>query len=114
MQQDRGCFTGCKFVLLGNLAPSWSAKDDCLGPRRQVPKLLLEDLMHQDRNQALILFGIPSANRQPNGGHQPDAFDSPLRVDQEKHQGVGGMLTHHRVRLQPSKTFYWKNEKFTK
>ena len=28
-----------------------------------------------------------------------------MRVDQEEHQGVGGLSTHHRVRLQPSKTF---------
>ena len=32
--------------------PTWSTKDDCLGPRRQVLELLLEDPMRQARNQA--------------------------------------------------------------
>ena len=48
--------------------------------------------MHQARNQAPILLGIPSTNRRPNGGHEPDAIFSPMRVDQEEHQGVGGVL----------------------
>ena len=63
MQKDRRCFTCCKSLLQGNIASPWSAQDDCLGPRRQVLELLLEDLMRQARYQALVLFGIPSTNR---------------------------------------------------
>ena len=87
---------------------SWSAKDDCLGPRRQVLELLLEDIVRQARNQAFVLFGIPSTNRRPNGGDQPHALHSTTRVDKEEHQGVGGVPTYRRVRLQPCKTFDYR------
>ena len=83
----------------------WSTKDNRLRPRRQVLELLLEDSMRQARNQAFVLFGIPSTNRRPNGGDQPHALHSTTRVDKEEHQGVGGVLTYRRVRLQPCKTF---------
>ena len=78
------------------------------GPRCQVPKLLLEDAMRQARNQALVLFGIPSTNRRPNGGHEPDAIYPPTRVDKEEHQGVRRVLTHRCVRLQSSSTLYYR------
>ena len=71
----------------------------------QVLELLLEDAMHQARNQALVLIRIPSSNRRPNGGDKLYALHSTSRVDLEEHQGVGGMSTHHRVCLQPCKTF---------
>ena len=71
--------------------PSWSAKDDCLGPRRQVLELILEDLVRQAWNQDFVLFGIPSTNRRPNGGEEPHALHSTTRVDKEEHQGVGGV-----------------------
>ena len=89
----------------GNLATPWSTKDNHLRPRRQVLELLLEDAMCQARNQALVLISIPSSNRRPNGGDEPYALHSTSRVDQEEHQGVGGVSTHRRVRLQPCKTF---------
>ena len=76
---------------------TWSAKDNCIGLRRHVPKLLLEDTMRQAQHQATILDGLSSPNRWPNGSHQPDAIYSPTRVDQEEHQVVGGVLTHLRV-----------------
>ena len=88
--------------------PTWSSQDDCLGRRHQVLELLLEDSMRQARNQALVLFGIPSSNRRPNGGDEPYTLHSTLRVDQEEHQGVGGVSTHRRVRLQPCKTFDYR------
>ena len=87
---------------------SCASKDYCLGPRRQVLELLLEDSMRQARNQAFVLFGIPSSNRRPNGGHESDTLHSATRVDQEEHQGVGRVPTHHRVRLQPRKTFNYR------
>ena len=59
--------------------------------------------MPQARNQATILFGIPSSNRRPNGGDEPDSLHSTSRVDQEEHQGVGGVPTHRRVRLQSAR-----------
>ena len=61
--------------------------------------------MRQARNQAFVFFGIPSSNRRPNGGDEPNALHSPTCVDQEEHQGVGRIPTHRRVRLQPRKTF---------
>jgi hypothetical protein len=65
--------------------------------------------MHQARNQAFVLFGIPSSNRRPNEGHELDAIYSPPRVDQEGHQGVGRVFTHCQVRLQSSMTlYYWQ------
>ena len=89
-----------------NLEIAWCAKDNCVGSRRQVLKLLLEDTMRQARDQATILHSISSSNRWTNGSHQPDACDSPTFVDQEEHQGVGGVPTHRRVRLQSCKTLY--------
>ena len=44
--------------------------------------------MSQARNQAPIPLDTPSTNRRPNEGHEPDAIYSPMRVDQEQHQGV--------------------------
>ena len=85
---------------------SWSTKDNRLGPRRQVLELLLEDAMRQAWNQALVLIRIPSSNRRPNGGDEPYTLHSTSRVDQEEHQGVGGVPTHRRVRLQPRTTLY--------
>ena len=61
--------------------------------------------MHQAWNQALVLIRVPSSNRRPNGGDELYALHSTSRVDQEEHQGVGGVSTHRRVRLQPCKTF---------
>ena len=95
------------FFVTKYCAP-WSAKDDCLGPRHQVPYLLLEDLMCQDRNQPTLLIGISSTNRRPNGGDKPYALHPSSRANQEEHQGVGRVLTHHRVRLQPHKTFDYR------
>ena len=64
--------------------------------------------MRQARNQAIVLIRIPSSNRRPNGGDKPDTIHSTSRVDQEEHQGVGGVSTHRRVRLQPRKTFDYR------
>src|SRR3990170_23387 len=87
---------------------SCASKDYCLRPRRQILELLLEDSMRQARNQAFVLLGIPSTNRRPNGGDKPYTLHSTSRVDQEEHQGVGGVSTHRRVRLQPRKTFNYR------
>ena len=94
---------------VGKSTPTWSAKDDCLGPRRQVLELLLEDAMCQAQNQAFLLIRI-SSNRRPNGGDKPYALHSTSRVDQEEHKGVGGMSTYLRVRLQPCKTFNYQQD----
>lgn len=108
MQQDRRCFTCCQ-SFVGKSCAYMECKDDCHEPRCQVLKLLLEDLMRQARNQATILFGIPPTNRLPNGGDEPHAIDASSRVDQEEPQGMGRVPSHHRVCLQPRKTFdYWK------
>jgi len=72
----------------------------------QVLELLLEDAMHQAWNQTLVLIRTPSSNRRPDGGDEPYALHSTSRVDQEEHQGGGGVSTHRRVRLQPCKTFH--------
>ena len=74
----------------------------------QVLELLLEDPMHQARNQALVLIRIPSSNQRPNGGDQPHTLRSTSRANQEEHQGVGGVSTYHRVRLQPRKTLNYR------
>src|SRR6187401_2595112 len=58
--------------------------------------------------QTPFLFGISSTNRRPNGGDEPHTFDASSRVDQEEHQGMGGMLANGRVRLQPRKTFDYR------
>ena len=42
--------------------------------------------MRQARHQAIVLFGIPSSNRRPNGGEEPYTLHSTSRVDQEEHQ----------------------------
>ena len=60
--------------------------------------------MRQARNQATLLIGVSSTNRRPNGGHQPDAIHSSPRVDQEEHQGVGGVFANRRVRIQSRTT----------
>ena len=60
--------------------------------------------MRQARNQATLLHGIPSTNRRPNRGDKPHALHPSLHANQEEHQGVGGVSTHRRVRLQPSTT----------
>ena len=70
--------------------------------------LLLEDAMCQARNQTLVLVGIPSSNQRPNEGDEPFTLHSTLRVNQEEHQGVGGVPTHRLVRLQPRKTFNYR------
>ncbi len=88
--------------------PPWSTKGNRLRPPRQVLELLLEDPMRQARNQALVLIRIPSSNRRPNGGDEPDALHSTTRVDKEEHQGVGGVPTYRRERLQPCKTFDYR------
>src|SRR6187399_789596 len=64
--------------------------------------------MRQTRHQAPLLFGISSTNRRPNRGDKPHTFDASSRVDQEEHQGMGAMLAHRRVRLQPRKTFDYR------
>ena len=74
--------------------------------------LLLEDAKHQARDQATILHGVSSLNRWTNGSHQRDACNSPTHVDQEEHQGVGGVPTYRRVRLQPCKTFDYRQVPF--
>ena len=60
--------------------------------------------MRQAWNQATLLHGLPSSNRRPNGGDQPHTLHSTLSANQEEHQGVGGVSTYRRVRLQPRKT----------
>ena len=62
--------------------------------------------MRQARNHGLVLIRIPSSNQRPNGGDKPDTIHSTSRIDQEEHQGVGGVSTHRRVRLHPGKTFH--------
>ena len=64
--------------------------------------------MRQARNQALVLIRIPSSNRRPNGSDEPNALHSTTHVDQEEHQGVGRVPTDRRVRLQPRKTFDYR------
>ena len=86
------------------MASTWSAKDYRLGPRRQVPYLFLEDHMRQARNQVALLYGISSTNRRLNGGDKSHALYPSSRANQEEYQGVGGVSTHRRVRLQLSKT----------
>ena len=70
--------------------------------------LLLEDLMPQARTQVTLLHGVPPSNRRQNRGDEPYTLHSTSRVDQEEHQGVGSMSTHHRVRLQSCKTFDYR------
>ena len=94
--------------FVGNIVSTWSAKDDCLGPRHLVLELLLEDLMREARNQVTLLHGVPPSNRRPNGGDQPHTLRSTSSTHQEEHQGVGGVSTYRRVRLQPSKTFDYR------
>ena len=97
-----------QIYFVGKSCVSMEYKDNRLRPRRQVLELLLEDAMRQARNQALVLIRIPSSNRRPNGGDEPDTIHSTSRVDQEEHQGVGGVSTHRRVRLQPRKTYDYR------
>ncbi len=60
--------------------------------------------MCQAWNQATLLHGVSSTNRWPNRGDQPHTLHSTSSTHQEEHQGVGGVSTHRRVCLQPSKT----------
>ena len=84
----------CREILRLHGVPKTIVSDRC-----QVLELLLEDLVRQDRNQAFVLFGIPSTNRRPNGGEKPHTLRSTSSTHQEEHQGVGGVSTHRRVRL---------------
>ena len=56
--------------------------------------------MRQARNQATLLHGVPSSNRRPNGGDKSNTLRSTSSTHQEEHQGVGGVSTYRRVRLQ--------------
>ena len=101
-----------QIYFVGRSCDYMECQDDFLGPRRQVLELLLEDIVRQARNQAFVLFGIPSSNRRPNGGDEPYTLHSITRVDKEEHQGVGGVSTYRRVRLQPCKTFHYRQVPF--
>ena len=95
--------------FVGKSCASMEYQDNRLQTRHQVLELLFEDAMRQARNQDLVLIRILSPNRWPNGGDKPHTLRSTPSTHQEEHQGVGGVSTHRRVRLQPSKTFdYWQ------
>ena len=68
--------------------------------------------MRQARNQATLLHGVSSTNRRQNGSYQPHTLRSTLSTHQEEHQGVGGVPTHCRVRLQSSLTLYYRQVPF--
>ena len=79
---------------------TWSAQVNCIGSRRQVYELLMEDPHGEVWSEVALFIIITPSNGWTNRSCEPEPLYTPSTIDQEKFEELGGGHPACRVRIQ--------------